>query len=238
MDKVIPMHNKHIKIDKYWIPTEESSRKILLIQIEVILNVSDENVLNNKTPFEDTIIHKNPSNFFNAFPVIKKTPFFHEYLRMLPLNNSEFKYKSVYSKTGGLLNLFNPTINENMDKELKRLLNEYKDEKEAISIWKDTPSDLWSNLPPKLVWAGGGKIEGELLIDFLRELTYNMEGKGFGSQGDAILSSLQILRTWQSIPNEICSYKKPMNVITEEREKIYKRKISFLQQMQIETDFS
>ncbi|NQE06554.1 hypothetical protein C5S32_11855 [ANME-1 cluster archaeon GoMg1] len=56
--------------------------------------------------------------------------------------------------------IFHPKIRESRDSELKKLFSQCEDKKEAIRIWKDTSSELWSNLPPKLVRAGGGKIEG------------------------------------------------------------------------------
>lgn len=225
-----------LKISNYWIPTKESAEKITLIQIECALNEPCTE-LNDRTPFEDTIIHKNASNFFNMSPYLKKTPFFKDYQRMLPLNDREFIYKLVYSKAGGVLNIFNTGIREGMDSELKRLLDKYEDKREAISIWKDTPSELWSSLPPKLVWAGGGDIESQLLVDFLEQLTDKMKGKGFDSKGDCIISSIKFLREWQLRTNMVCPGGRPIDVIIEERQKIYERKISFLQEMQIETDF-
>ena len=224
------------KIASYWIPTKESGEKTLLIQVECVLN-KPFSELNDRTPFEDTIIHKNASNFFRTIPYLKKTPAFKYYQRMLPLNNREFKYQSVYSKTGGVLNIFNPRIKEDMDNELKRLLDECEDKKEAIGIWKDTPSELWSGLPPKLVWAGGGEIEGKLLTDFLEQLTDRMEGKRFRSGGDCLISAIKFLREWQLPPNEVCFGEAPMYAIMKERHKIYERKASFLQKKRIETDF-
>lgn len=225
-----------LKISNYWIPTKESAEKITLIQIECALNKPYAD-LNDRTPFEDTIIYKNASNFFSIFPYLKKTPIFKYYQRMLSLNDREFLYKSVYSKAGGVLNIFNPGVREDMDNELKRLLDKYEDKKEAISIWKDTPSELWSSLPPELVWAGGGDIEGQLLTDFLEQLTDRMKGKGFDSKGDCVISSIKFLREWQLKPNRACFGGTPIDAIIKERQKIYERKISFLQEMQIETDF-
>jgi len=224
------------EISNYWIPTKESADKITLIQIECALN-KPYPLLNDRTPFEDTIIHKNASNFFSMCPYLKKIPIFKYYQRMLPLSNKEFMYKSVYLKTGGVLNIFNPEIREDMDNELKGLLNKYEDKEKAISIWKDTPSELWSNLSPKLVWAGAGDIENQLLRDFLEQLTDRMEGRGFDSEGDCIISSITFLRQWQFRPNEVCFEEAPIDIIIKERQKIYARKVSFLQEMQIETDF-
>jgi len=226
-----------LEISSYWIPTKESAKKITLIQIECALN-KPYPLLKNRTPFEDTIIHKNASNFFEMSPYLKRASFFKYYQRMLPLNDREFTYRSVYSKTGGLLNIFNPRIKEAMDNKLKELMNKYEHKKEAIGIWRDTASELWSNLPPKLVWAGGAYIENQLLKDFLEQLTDRMRGRGFDSNGDCLISSIKFLREWQFKPNRVCFWKAPVDAIIEERQRVYERKLSFLQKMQIETDFS
>lgn len=229
---------KPITLDffSHWIPTKESGKKITLIQIESTLNKSYPE-LNGRTPFEDTIINGNASNFLKIFPYLKKAQTFKYYQKMLPLNKDEFIYQSVYSKTGGVLNIFNPKVKEAMDNELKRLLDKYEGKKGAISIWKDTPSELWSGFLPKLVWTGSGDIEKQLLMDFLKKLTAEFEGKRFDSEGDCLISSIKFLREWQFRPNEVCFGEAPMDAIFQERQKIYERKISFLREMQIETDF-
>ncbi|MDI6885260.1 MAG: hypothetical protein QMD22_02725 [archaeon] len=232
------MRGRHGRLElfDFSLPTKESVEKVILIQIECNLNIPSPE-LNDRTPYEDIVINKSVSNFFNAFPFIKKMPTFKYYQRMLPLSEKEFAYKSVYSKTGGVLNIFNPKIREGVDSELKKLFSQCEDEKEAIRTWKDASSELWSNLPPKLVWACGGKIEGELLLDFLQYLTRKVRRKEFDTLGDSMITAIKYLREWQFISNEICSGMAPVNAIIEERKEIYERKSAFLQEMLIETDF-
>ena len=57
-------------------------------------------------------------------------PIFKYYQQILRLNEKEFVYKAVYSKTGGVLNVFNPKIRESMDLKLKELFSQCEDEKE------------------------------------------------------------------------------------------------------------
>lgn len=225
-----------LELFNFLLPTKESVEKVISIQVECNLNIPSKE-LNGRTPYEDILVNKSASNFFNAFPVIEKSPAFKYYQQMLPLSEKEFTYKAVYSKTGGVLNIFHPKIREGMDSELKKLFNQCEDDKEAIKIWRDTPSELWSNLSPKLVWAGGGKIEGELLLDFLQHLTRNVRGKKFETLGDSLMTALKHLRAWQFKPNEICSGMAPVDAIIEERGKVYERKSAFLQEMLIGTDF-
>ena len=217
-------------------PTKESAEKVGLIQIECYLNIPATE-LNNRTPYEDVVRNKSATNFFNTFPVIKEAPLFEYYQQILSLSEKEFAYKSVYSKTGGVLNIFNLQIRESMDSELKTLFSRCEEEKEAIRLWKDRPSELWSNLPPKLVWAGGGKIERELILDFSQYLTRMVRRKEFDTRGDALITAIQHLRVWQFQPNEICSGMAPINAIIKEREEIHERKSAFFKENHIECDF-
>lgn len=225
-----------LQLFNFSFPTKESAEKILFIQIECNLNMPSSE-LNDRTPYEDVVLNKTATNFFNAFPVIKKAPVFKYYKRVLSLIEKEFAYKSVYSKTGGVLNIFNPKIKVSMDSKLKTLFSHCKEEQEAIRLWKDRPSELWSDLPPKFVWAGGGEIERELLLDFSQYLTRMVRHKEFDTRGDAIIMAITNLREWQFLPNEVCSGMLPIDAIIEEREEIYERKSAFLEEMHIECDF-
>ncbi len=226
-----------VMVSKQWFPTKMSAEKLVLAQIECVLNKPLPG-LDNRTPYEDTIMHKSASNFFECSSQLQKSPILKYYKDALPLTNKEFSYKSVYSKTGGVLNIINPGIREEADTKLKSLIDKYNDKRKAVSIWKDTPSELWSNLTPKLVWAGGGKIELELLSDYAGELSGAMDGRRFETQGDMIIQSVTLLRRWSFTPNPVCSDMKPIDAIVLERQRIYENKISFLKEMGIETDFS
>lgn len=221
----------------YWIPTRESGQKVDSIEVECALNQSFEG-LDNRTPFEDAIIHKSAKGLSKIFPYLKRTLLFREYLKRLPLNEGEFIHRSIYSKTGGVLNLFNPGIREDMDNELKTLLAQNGDKSKSLEIWRITPSELWSDLTPQLVWAGGGEQEMKLLKDFLTKLTNEFDGEGFESRGECLISTIKFLRRWQCSPNRVCGGKRPMDAIREERAEVFKRKISFLREMGIETDFA
>ncbi len=225
-----------LQLFNFSLPTKESAEKIVTIQIECDSNKPFPE-LNDRTPYEDVVLNKSATNFFNTFPIIKKAPVFKYYQRILTLNEKEFTYKSVYSKTGGVLNIFNPKIRESMDSELKTLFSRCEEEKEAIRLWKDSPSELWSNLPPKLVWTCGGEIEMELLLDFSQYLTRMVRRKKFDTRGDALITAIRNLREWQFQPNGICSGMAPIDAIIKERVEIYERKCAFLEENHIECDF-
>lgn len=217
-----------------WLPNQLSAVKLFLIQIECSINETYEQ-LDGKTLYEYTILNNDLSGVVKVLPEIKDSPILNEYERMLPLNKVEFLYQSVYKKTGGVLNMFYGEIKENMDETLKELFNKKEDMNKAIEMWKNVESELWSGLKPKHVWAGGGTLEKELLLDFCKQLTATMQGQQFTNQGTAIIKSLEILRKWQLEYNEICNGI-PLEEIVEEREGIYVRKVKFLKDININFD--
>lgn len=217
-----------------WLPNQLSAVKLFLIQIECSINETYEQ-LDGKTLYEYTILNNDLSGVVKVLPEIKDSPILNEYERILPLNKVEFLYQSVYKKTGGVLNMFYGEIKENMDETLKELFNEKEDMNKSIETWKNVESELWSGLKPKHVWAGGGALEKELLLDFCKQLTATMQGQQFTNQGTAIIKSLEILRKWQLEYNEVCNGI-PLEEIVKEREGIYVRKVKFLKDMNINFD--
>lgn len=222
------------KDNNVWFPTQLAAVKLFLIQIECSINESYKE-LEGKTLYEYTIINKNESGVLKVLPGLRNSPILEEYKKMLPLDNMEFLYQSVYKKTGGLLNILHGEIKETMDDQLKKLKSN-KDMNKAIKEWKNIESELWSGLSPKLVWAGGGKIERELIFDFCNKLTNIMGNQKFYSQGSAIIKSMEYLRAWQLTQNPICN-DTPINAIIKEREEIYDKKVRILKDMNIECDF-
>lgn len=224
------------KQKELWIPNDEVAEKIISIQIECSLNEKYEKLENN-TIFIEAIKRKDNSPVLDVAPKLKNTNILSFYERMLPLTKVDFMYASVYSKTGGVLNLFNEKTSENMDIQFKELSGKSKDKNEAINKWRNEPSELWGGLTPAQIWAGGGKVEKVLLMDFLNKLTELMNGKQFSTKGSAYIGCIDILRTWQLNKNDICEGKTPMEAIIEERNLILKDKIEFIQENNIECDF-
>ncbi|MET7040999.1 hypothetical protein WBZ18_09675 [Clostridium botulinum] len=224
------------KQKELWIPNDEVAEKIILIQIECSLNENYEKLENN-TMFIESMKRKDDSPVLEVAPKLKNTNILGLYERMLPLTKVDLMYASVYSRTGGALNLFNEKISKNIDIQFKELSSKSKDTNEAIKKWKDEPSELWSGLTPAQIWAGGGKVEKALLMDFLNKLTELMSGKQFTTKGAAFMNCIDVLRTWQLNKNDICEGKTPMEAIMEERNLILKDKIDFIKENNIECDF-
>lgn len=218
-----------------WLPDQLTAVKLFLTQIECSLNEKFE-ALDGKTLYEYTVINKDASGILKVMPELEKSPIHDEYKKMLPLHKSDFIYQSVYKKTGGVLNLFYGEIKESMDNTLKDLTGKKGNRKEAIDAWLDTPSELYSALTPKLVWAGGGKIEKELLFDFGKKLTEAVGKETFYTQGGAVTRAIEFLRVWQLSYNDICD-DTPMNAIIKERQEIYNQKVKLLNELGIEHDF-
>lgn len=224
------------KETELWIPNDEIAEKIILIQVECSINEKYDK-LENKSIFEETLKRNDNSSVLEVAPNIKNTNLLGLYERMLPLTSGDFIYGSVYSKTGGVLNLFNEKVSEAMDIQLKDIANNIEYKNEAIRKWKDVPSELWSGLTPAQVWAGGGKVEKALLMDFLAKLTEIMKGKQFNAKGVAFMKCIDVLRNWQLNKNEICGGKTPMEAIIEERDIILGDKINLLKENNIDCDF-
>nr|WP_251861243.1 hypothetical protein [Clostridium sp. Marseille-Q2269] len=224
------------KQKELWIPNDEVAEKIILIQIECSLNEKYEKFHNN-TMFIESMKRKDSSPVLEIAPKLKNTNILDLYKRMLPLTNGDFIYASVYSKTGGVLNLFNEKVSENIDIQFKELSGKFQDKNEVVKNWINEPSELWSGLTPAQIWSGGGKVEKALLMDFLNKLTELMNGKQFNSKGAAFMSSIDVLRAWQLNKNDICEGKTPMEAIIEERDIILKEKIEFIKSKNIECDF-
>lgn len=227
---------KNNKLNPIWIPNKRTANNMLLVQIECSINQKYE-VLGNKSLYEYTLINKDISGVLKIEPQIKKSPIFRKYINKLPLGKEEFIYKNVYSRTGGVLNLFNPEVKENMDSNLNNLEKELEDKNIVIKKWRNIRSELWSGLTPSLVWAGGGNIEKLLLVDLCKKLTERFSNNKFYNEGSAILNSLEFLRTWQTTPNRICAGKRPMDAIIDERQRILIDKLILLNELGIKNDF-
>lgn len=227
---------KNNKLNAIWIPNKRTADKMLLIQIECSINQKYE-ALNGKSLYEYTLINKDSSGVLKVDPQILNSPIFREYENKLPLGKEEFIYKNVYSRTGGILNLFNPEVKENMDSNLKNLEKEIDDKNVVVEKWRNMRSEIWSGLTPSLVWAGGGNIEKLLLVDLCKNLTDRFCDVKFHNEGSAVLNSLEFLRRWQTTPNKICAGKRPMDAIVDERQKILIEKLILLNKLGIKNDF-
>ncbi|WP_125154682.1 hypothetical protein [Clostridium rectalis] len=224
-----------INANNVWLPNEISVVKLFLVQIECSINEQYQ-VLGGKTLYEYTLLNKDYTGILKIAPELKNSPILEEYKKALSINKIDFLYQSVYKKSGGVLNLFYGEMKESMDLQLKKIISKHKNNNDTITEWKDLKSDMWSSLSPKLVWAGGGKMEKELLFDFCNKLTISMNGQKFYTQGSAIIKSLEYLRAWQLAYNDICK-DSPLNAIIKERQMIYNRKIKFLKENNIQHDF-
>ena len=214
-------------LEAHWLPTEEVSHRVLQAMIEFFYNSPQEKI-KGKAPYELLLTDGNFSDIKNFFDKLPEPNLYNFYQKNAPLKSRELDYTSVYNKSGGLLNLFNPRVNSKMDKQFQELMAQNNNEEEAMKQWKETPSELWSSLPPQLVWAGGGPQEQKLFKAFLDNLNLNFNGQEFFSEGNALLKSMSYLRQWQVTPNHICNGKTPQEAIIKERNEIYKHKSALL----------
>lgn len=77
-----------------------------------------------------------------------------------------------------------------------------------------------------------------MILDFFEYFDKIVKNLKFESFGEMIISSATHLRAWQLYNLCKSEKKSPMEMVFEERQEIYRRKISFLKSLGIETDFS
>ena len=175
---------------------------------------------------------------------LERTSLFDDYLAQLESPRSEGRYVEAYNKSGGVLNLLSEPVTAEDDEFWQQLVAEqiegrtFASEEERAAAWREieqkwneTPNELFSNLTPAQVWAGGGEQEMELLQDFMEQMNEECGDQGYPSQGAMIMASLSCLRLWQVMPQPVLGGRAPGEIIVEERSQILRRKESLLRQL-------
>jgi len=154
-----------------------------------------------------------------------------------PLPRPDKRRAEVYRRSGGLLNIFLDWVSEEDDELWQRLVRErlearsFPDQATRLAVlheierrWLETPSELFSNLTPELVWAGPGPVEGKLLIEFLESHTAWWEDQSFETRGEALKESLFFLRRFQLQPRNDFPQRMAGEVVMAERRRMLERK--------------
>jgi hypothetical protein len=66
--------------------------------------------------------------------------------------------------------------------------------------WNTTPHPFFATLTPAQVMIGGGSSEAKLANEFLENLARQLEGQPFVSEGQALIQTVSLLRSWQNEP--------------------------------------
>lgn len=222
-----------------WVPTREAADRYIQIMVEYWANIPMDE-LGGCTPWEVGLTEEGRREVEAMLREqgIGRSPLFKNYLAQLePLREPGRRYVEAYQKSGGLLNIFAERVTEADDDFWHQLVREriegveFPDEearahawREIEGIWNETPSELFSNLTPAQVWAGGGKGEADLTWEFMEDLKEQCGDRGYSSQGEMIRACLMFLRTWQITPQQKLGWRTPTEVILEERNEILQKK--------------
>lgn len=124
----------------------------------------------------------------------------------------EGRYTEAYTRTGGILNLFTPPWGETQDDVWAGMVTGWKSEafpdekarQDAFRTlerqWNTAPHPFFATLTPAQVMVGGGPQEAKLANEFLENLAHQLEGQPFESEGQALIQTISLLRSWQNEP--------------------------------------
>lgn len=232
-----------LDLRSFWVPTEEAGERHLQARVECWANIPVP-YLDDRTPWEVSVTEGREAVLATLPDYLKRSPAFDRYLAQLESPRPEGRYVEAYGKSGGVLNLLNEPVTAEDDEFWQQLVAEriegrtFANEEERAAAWREieqqwneTPNELFSNLTPAQVWAGGGKQEMELLQGFMEQMNEECGNQGYPSQGAMIKVSLRCLRLWQITPQFTLGGQSPGEIIVEERNQILGRKESLLRQL-------
>lgn len=227
----------------FWVPTEEAGKRHTQITVECWANIPMP-YLDDRTPWEVSVTEGRETVLATLPDYLKRSSLFDSYRAQLESPRPEGRYVEAYSKSGGVLNLLNEPVTAEDDEFWQQLVAEqiegrtFANGEERAAAWREieqrwneTPNELFSNLTPAQVWAGGGEQEMELLRDFMERLNEECGDQGYPSPGAMITTSLICLRIWQVMPQSGLSGRAPGEIIIEERSQILRRKENLLRRL-------
>jgi len=228
-----------ISLKQIRVPTAEAIERIHLCWTECWANTPSTD-LDGRTPWHAALTEAGRRDVEEI--VAARDGEAETYLAQLAsLGSPGRRFDEAYQKSGGVLNVMNESVTEADDDLWQRLVAEHiegvafpSDEarahalQEISQLWNNTPSELFSNLTPAQVWAGGGPKEAEVLDLLVDDLASERGDKKFSCRGDLIRDGLFFLRRWQVVPLEEFEEKTPVAVILEERDAILRSKLAAL----------
>jgi len=231
-----------LDLRSFWVPTEETWKRHLQTTTECWANIPMP-YLDDGTPWEVSVTEGREVVLAKLPDYLKRSLLFDSYLAQLESPRPEGRCVEAYSKSGGVLNLLNEPVTAEDDEFWQQLVAEqesraFASEEERAAAWREieqkwneTSNELFSNMTPAQVWAGGGEQEMELLQDFMEQMNKECGDQGYPTQGAMITASLQCLRLWQVTPQRALGGRAPGEIIVEERNQILRRKESLLRQL-------
>jgi hypothetical protein len=152
----------------------------------------------------------------------------------------EGRYTEAYNRSGGILNLFTPAWGEAEDEVWAGMVADWKaaayPDKRARQAalrdleqrWNGTPHPFFAGLTPAQVMVGGGPREEALSKEFLDRLSELLDGQGFASEGQTLISTVLLLRGWQVEP--VLDRSSVLEVVRAERDELLARRARVMEE--------
>ena len=219
-----------VELTTHWFPTKVSGERLLPMSVEFTMNGYPEP---GETSCAEVALTRGVNQALSLLPSYLMPESKREARRLLqPWPDG--RYTGAYQRTGGILNLFTPPWGEREDEVWAEMLAEWQaapfpDEvarQEALRAleqrWNQTPHPFFAGLTPAQVMTGGGSEESELAREFLKELAQTLDGQPLESEGEALIRTLLLLRTWSRQPR--ADGRTPRGIIIAERNELLARR--------------
>jgi hypothetical protein len=193
----------------YWIPTKAAGERLFWMSVEFSLNRTPKK--GQPSIAEMALSSGSVDEALLALPSVVPAKIRKEAQRLLQ-PWPEGRYADAYRRSGGILNVFTPPWGEPQDEVWAEMVAGWQSEtfpddlarEKALRAlekqWNTTPHPFFAGLTPAQVMVGGGPKEADLADEFLQQLTRLHDGRGFDSEGEALIKTLMLLRSWQSQP--------------------------------------
>jgi hypothetical protein len=219
----------------YWVPTKAAGERLFWMSLEFSLN----RPLKKGQPSlaEMALSSGSTDEALLALPSVVPPKIRKEAQRLLrPW--PEGRYMDAYRRSGGILNVFTPPWGEPQDEVWAETVAGWKSRtfpndqarQEALQAlenqWNTTPHPFFAGLTPAQVMVGGGPREADLADEFLQQLTRLYDGRPFDSEGQALIKTLTLLRSWQSQPRR--DGRMILDIVVTERNQLLARRAPVL----------
>jgi hypothetical protein len=224
-----------VLLKSYWIPTEAASERLFWMSLEFSLNRTAKK--GQPSIAETALSSGSTDEALLALPSAVSAKIRKEAQRLLePWPDGRFA--DAYRRSGGILNMFTPPWGEPQDEVWAKMMTEWQSETfpddlaraEALRTlekrWNATPHPLFAGLTPAQVMVGGGPKEADLADEFLQQLTGMYDGHPFDSEGEALIKTLTLLRSWQSQPRK--DGRTVLEIVVAERNQLLARRARIL----------
>lgn len=230
------MVGPRLEVTDMWVPTRISGERQAPMSYECIINIGPDN---GALPSMAEIVWAtgNIEQAMAQLPAVVPPPM-RRIARRLLQPWPAGRYTEAYHRTGGILNLFTPPWGEREDTLWQAALSRWQatDYPDADArqrafqaleqAWNTTPHPFFAGLTPAQVMVGGGFEESQLARAFLKELTQQLKGHPFPSEGASLVRTLSLLRGWELVPGE--DGRSPRAVILADRTQLLERRAAIL----------